>query len=389
MGQVRFRPIGGAAVPKAKSPLVRSEKKLRIGPVVTRAPPSLDDADELMKELERRLGATGRSRERLRQFSVRRFAGPYDHADQLSHLRLVHLTDLHVGRVTPMDVQYAAAEIANLQEPDLVVLTGDFVCHSQLYLDALEDVISRIQAPVVAVLGNHDYWSGAKEVRRALSKGGAELLSNEHTVVTIRNQRLQLVGLDDAYTGHASVADAVRGLRPDLPALGLSHIAEEADALWAHGVPLVLSGHTHAGQVTLARLHELAIGRLAGHKYVHGLYGSRDPQGGDAQGAVYVGAGVGAAVMPLRLGDRGRREVTVFELGHEPGAFAEDHDEQEAKPGRKPSKRKQYKRHAAVVKKQIRRKKRGQVTPSDAPPRPDVEPAPSPNDSDGDGNDGR
>ena len=93
----------------------------------------------------------------------------------------------------------------------------------------------------------------------------------------------------------------------------------------------MLAGHTHGGQVTLARLHEIALGRIAGHKYVHGLYGSRTPKGSNApQGAVYVGAGIGAAVMPLRLGERGKRELTIFELGHAPGTFDEHHAEQAA-----------------------------------------------------------
>jgi predicted MPP superfamily phosphohydrolase len=216
------------------------------------------------------------------------------------------------------------------------VLTGDFVCHSQLYLDQLEEVVRGFEAPVIGVLGNHDHWSGADEVRRALTRGGAEVLCNANTVITLGHERLQVVGLDDAYTGHASREKAVKGLRRDLPTLGLSHIAEEADGLWRHGVPLVLSGHTHAGQVTLARLNELSIGRIAGHRYIHGLYGTRQ-RGVSGQGAVYVGAGIGAAVMPLRLGERGQREVTVFDLGCEPGSFDEHHAEQTPHTGRKPS----------------------------------------------------
>jgi len=141
----------------------------------------------------------------------------------------------------------------------------------------------------------------------------------------------------------------IRALRPDLPVLGLSHIAEEADELWTHGVPLVLSGHTHGGQVTLAGLHELMIGHVVGHRYVHGLYGSRRRE--DPQGSVYVGAGVGAAVVPLRLGERGKREVTFFELGTSPGAFDEHHLEQPALPGRAPTEKQKRARAAAVEKK--------------------------------------
>jgi len=300
-----------------------------------------------------------------RRFGIelRRFAGPATYRDQLSHLRIAHLTDQHVGRITPVEVQLAAIEMTNAEKPDLVLLSGDFVCHSQLYLDQLTQLMRAFQAPVMAVLGNHDHWSGADEVRRALERGGVEVLCNRHTTITLRHERLQVVGLDDAYTGHARRDEAVKGLRHDIPIIALSHIAEEADGLWRHGVPLVLSGHTHAGQVTLARLHEFAVGKLAGHRYVHGLYGSRRHAGQRAHhepaGAVYVGAGIGAAVVPFRFGDRGKREVTMFELGCEPGDFVEHHTEQEPLKGRKPTQRTIARRAAAVLRKRLRRERNG------------------------------
>lgn len=302
--------------------------------------------------------STPSAKARAPRIEVRRFAGPSAFVGRLDRLRIVHLTDLHFGRVTPMAVQREAVRLTNAEKPDLVVITGDFVCHSQLYLDQLVETLRDIEAPTMGVLGNHDHWSGSDEVRAALKRAEVQVLDNAHTVVTLRGQQLQVLGLDDAYTGHARRDDAVRGLRKDLPTLGLSHIAEEADALWQYGVPLVLSGHTHAGQVTFARLHELTLGRLAGHKYVHGLYGTRaayDPQAG---GAVYVGAGIGASVIPFRFGDRGRREVTVFELGQAPGSFDEHHPEQPPLRGRKPSEVVKAKRAAAVLKKREAREKR-------------------------------
>lgn len=303
---------------------------------------------------------------------LRRFAGPRAYRSRLGHARIAHLTDLHVGRVTPYAVQRAAVEMTNAERPDLVVLTGDFVCHSQLWLDQLVEVVSGFEAPTIAVLGNHDHWSGADEVEAALKRGGVDVLRNRNTTVTLGHERLQVVGLDDAYTGHARVEEAVKGLRRDLPTLALSHIAEEADGLWKRGIPLVLAGHTHGGQVTVARLHELSLGKIGGHKYLHGLYGSRDARGNHEDssvqalpsakrgepGAVYVGAGIGAAVMPLRLGDRGKREVTIFELGAEPGALDEHHAEQEPMPGRKPSQAVMAKRAAAVVRKRQLREQR-------------------------------
>jgi predicted MPP superfamily phosphohydrolase len=301
--------------------------------------------------LSSRQAASGKGR-----ILLRRFAGPEAYVDRMSPLRIAHVTDMHVGRVTPHSVQREAVALTNAQHPDLVVITGDFVCHSQLYLDQLTEIIRSFHAPVIGVLGNHDYWAGADEVRLALERSGALVLRNQHTTVTMRHQRLQIVGVDDAYTGHARREEAVKGLRKDIPVLALSHIAEEADGLWRHGVPLVLSGHTHGGQVTLARLHEIVAGKIAGHKYVHGLYGCR--AGRQAEGAVYVGAGIGAAVIPLRLGERGKREITVFELGARPGAFEEHHSEQPALRGRKPTRETIAKRNAQVARKRARRARR-------------------------------
>ncbi len=293
------------------------------------------------------------------RIELRRFAGHALHAEQLSRpLRVAHLTDLHVGRITPMKVQLAAVDMVNRQRPDLVALTGDFVCHGQAFLDELADILRHFDAPMVAVLGNHDHWSGAEQVCRVLESAGVEILSNANTVVSLDGRLLQLVGLDDAYTGHADPARALRGMRTDLPTIGLSHIAEEAEVLWQGGVPLVLSGHTHAGQVTMAGMHEILMGRVAGHRYVHGLYGSRTQ--GAPSGAVYVGAGIGAAMMPLRIGERARREVTIFEIGMRPGAIEEHHEEQPGQAGRPPSARIRARRAARVVKNRQRRERRAE-----------------------------
>lgn len=292
----------------------------------------------------------------LGRIALRRFAGPAAYVPRMDPLRVAHLTDLHVGRVTPFAVQRQARAMVNAERPDLVVVTGDFVCHSQLYLDQLTELMSGFAAPVVAVLGNHDYWAGAEEVALALRRAGVEVLRNQNTILHLRGQAIQLVGLDDAYTGHARRDKAVAGLRRDLPTLALSHIAEEADALWPHGIPLVLSGHTHGGQITLARLHEITLGKIGGHKYLHGLYGTR--QANDNAGAVYVGAGIGAAVMPLRIGERGQREVTLFELGTSPGDFDEHHEEQRPKGGRAVTPAELERRIAKVRRKHVKRSSR-------------------------------
>lgn len=310
----------------------------------------------MLEELSKRMTRAPEGTDHGMRFAVRKFAGPTEFVDTMAPLRVAHVTDQHVGRVTAMKVQKRAVELVNEGAPDLVVLTGDFVCHSLDYLDALTEVVSGFHAPTYAVLGNHDHWSGAEEVRRALAKAGVAVLDNAHTLTVVNGQPVQIVGLDDAYTGHADRERAIKGLRKDVPTIGLSHIAEEADALWARGVPLVLSGHTHAGQVTLAGLHELTIGHFAGHKYVHGLYGDRAATA--PKGSVYVGAGVGAGIVPLRIGERAKREVAFFELGRRVEAVHEPHTEQAPLPGRVPPEWLKKRRAQAVVAKKLRREAR-------------------------------
>src|SRR3569832_2428600 len=115
---------------------------------------------------------------------LRRFAGPRAYRRRLGHARIAHLTDLHVGRVTPFAVQKAAVDMTNAENPDLVVLTGDFVCHSQLWLNQLIDVVSGFKAPAIAVLGNLDHKTNTDKNETTQKRAGVEVLRNRNTTVT-------------------------------------------------------------------------------------------------------------------------------------------------------------------------------------------------------------
>ena len=258
---------------------------------------------------------TGRKDRPRHGLVLRHFAGHARHAEQLDRpLRVAHLTDLHVGLITPHAAQRAAVGLANASGADLVALTGDFVGFGHRYLDRLTAIVAGFEAPVVAVLGNHDHWAGAAIVREALERAGALVLQNAWTEVQVAGTRLQVVGVDDAFTGHADAASSVTGLDARRPTLGLSHVCEEAESLWAAGVPLVLSGHTHAGHVTWGGLNEHVLSGVLGHRFVHGLYGCRlSPTPG---GALYVSAGVGCehaeGIVDLRINCP--PEMTLIEL---------------------------------------------------------------------------
>ena len=269
----------------------------------------------------------GHIRPDARHLAVRRFGGVrafYDSDD--STIRVAHITDQHVGPVTPASLQKAAIGAVNAANPDIVVLTGDYIAYGLDYLEQVREYLAGIHAPTWAVLGNHDHWSGAEEVRRVLSDAGAEVLDNAWTSVEVRGRTIQIVGIDDAVTGHDDIDAATSGLDRSVATIGLSHSAESADELWEHGVEFVMSGHTHSGQFAVARIPELLLGRLAGHRYIHGLYGCRHQE--SHPGAVYVSAGIGSSRVSLRFGDRARPELAIFDLHTHPNTIDEHHTEQ-------------------------------------------------------------
>src|SRR5436190_13084607 len=93
--------------------------------------------------------------------------------------RVVHLTDVHGGPTTPRQFLAEVARRVRELEPDLVVLTGDYVNASTFYAGRITELVLQLPQPCVAVLGNHDHWTDAKRVRRALEAGGARVLQNE------------------------------------------------------------------------------------------------------------------------------------------------------------------------------------------------------------------
>ncbi|HVE85756.1 MAG TPA: metallophosphoesterase [Myxococcales bacterium] len=207
-------------------------------------------------------------------------------------VRIGHLSDLHVRTGVKPRRLHAAVEMLNGLRPDLVVLTGDYVCMSPRPLPELTAALKALQAPAYAVLGNHDHWSGAGAVRAALERAGVDVLQNEHRVVRAAGSTLHLVGVDDSVTGHDDPERAFDGVPEGATLVALSHDPKSADHLHAYRPALILSGHTHGGQVFIRRLTPF-MARRAGIKYLSGFF--------EVNGAVlYVNRGLGAS-LPIRF----------------------------------------------------------------------------------------
>ncbi len=225
-------------------------------------------------------------------------------------VRIAHLTDLHVGLLTPHKHIRAAVAAAQAAHPDLVLLTGDFLCYSPRFVERLGELLHGLDMPVYAVLGNHDYWTDADGARRVLEKNGYTVLRNQHTRLDLRGAPLHIVGIDDAVTNHADAAKAFHGLASNAgksdggSRIVLTHVPSEADRAASYGPALMLAGHTHGGHVNLGRVTQ----RLAARWGVHYLAGFYRVDGS----LLYVNRGVGSSSVPIRAG--APSEVAVFTL---------------------------------------------------------------------------
>ena len=229
-------------------------------------------------------------------------------APEFAGYRIGLVTDLHHGPAVPTWwLEHVAERVAGLRL-DLVALGGDFVSHAKSDLEGLDGVLTRFAASdgVVAVLGNHDHWVGAQAVARVVERAGIELLENRHRVLRRGHAALAVAGVGDFKHGAIRLEEALRGVGSAVPRVLLSHSPDLIEYVPAElRVDLMLSGHTHNGQLHWPWLGPLSVPSQFGGKYLHGL----KRVGGTW---LYVSAGVGTAAIPLRWGNPPELPVIVL-----------------------------------------------------------------------------
>lgn len=240
---------------------------------------------------------------------VHRYEVPVTGLDPaLSGLKIVQLSDLHVGMLTPHAFIRGAVERARAEQPDLVVMTGDYVCYSPKYVPMLGEVVAGFEVPTVCVLGNHDYWTDGQGVQKTLAKNGYDVLRNQHTRLTVKGAPLTVVGVDDAVTRQSDVERAFLGLKPPAETgearLVLTHVPSTFPQIAAYGPSLALAGHTHGGHVHIPGVTDRVFKRL-GSPYLKGFYRKDDS-------LLYVNSGIGSSSVPIRAG--APSEIAVFTL---------------------------------------------------------------------------
>jgi predicted MPP superfamily phosphohydrolase len=233
------------------------------------------------------LGRVGVSRHAVALEPARRLARP---------LRIAFASDFHAGPTTDpalFDELLAALE---REQPDLLLLGGDYVSFDARHVDALQAFLRAARAPLgtFAVLGNHDIWNGRARIEATLAAAGVEVLVNRSAALPAPYAQVSVCGIDDPWTGAPSAARTFA--QAGAVRIYLMHSPDGLFRLDGQRYDLGLAGHTHGGQI--ARRDGVPLFRPSGpcsREYSHGRYEIA------GNGPLVVGRGIGCAGIPLRL----------------------------------------------------------------------------------------
>jgi len=207
------------------------------------------------------------------------------------------LADLHHGPFVGIEFIREAVTLTNLLAPDIIALVGDYAhtggkAHTEL--PPCLAALSSLSAPlgVFAVPGNHDMQRGGAVYRELIAGTPLADLTNRNQLVTVNGEQLWLAGVDDLWWGKPDLSHALAGIPANAAVVLLSHNPDFAELRPDARVGLMLSGHTHGGQVYLGKAPW--VPSRFGEKYRYGLV-----QG--PASSVFVSRGLGEAGVPLRI----------------------------------------------------------------------------------------
>ncbi|MFN8608591.1 MAG: metallophosphoesterase [Vulcanimicrobiota bacterium] len=243
---------------------------------------------------------------------------------ELEGLRVVMMADWHCSPTCRPGELFPAIQLANSCQPDLVLLPGDFVSRSSRYFHEAAELAAQLRPRLpggkLVSWGNHDHWEGLEIGSAELQRAGCQILTNrslllrpDRSFATEGERGLWLCGLDDLWAGQPDLVGTLSGLS-NCPRLVMSHNPDLAEEQSGARVDLMLSGHTHGGQIRVPALGTPVLPSRYGQKYASGwVEGPHYP--------VYVTRGVGtSASVPVRLGVP--PEVTLFILRRGPRGLA-------------------------------------------------------------------
>ena len=227
--------------------------------------------------------------------------------------RLVFISDIHAGPTLSWTYLDRVAQRIEALRPHALLLGGDYLTTSARALDGLLARLAPIPAPggKFAVLGNHDHDFDTHALHRHFAQAGITLLVNEGARIELGTTSIWVAGIDDYRRGRPDLARALEGRAAGEFRLLLSHNPDFVCELAPGAVDVMLSGHTHAGQICPFGTAVVSNSEF-GMKYLAGLV-----TGGPCP--VYVSRGIGTVQIALRWA--AQAEITVLEIGGDTTGF--------------------------------------------------------------------
>ncbi|MBP2098326.1 metallophosphoesterase [Enterococcus rivorum] len=224
-------------------------------------------------------------------------------------LKIVQLSDIHIQENYSIEQLEKIVTKTNALKPDIVTFTGDLFDNYAEYgpTEQVAQTLNKLSAPLgkFAIFGNHDYGGGAVRIYPdILAAAGFQLLQNSGTTVSLQNgQSIYIGGLDDALLGSPSIPDALANKNSNDYTILLSHEPDAVDLFSTEDIQLILSGHSHGGQV---KIPFFPIKNIMAEKYFAGFYKLSEKT------TLFVNTGLGTTAIPVRLGVP--PEITLFNV---------------------------------------------------------------------------
>lgn len=232
----------------------------------------------------------------------------YDLSNSNNKIKIVQLTDLHINKLKSF--HKAIANKINQELPDLICITGDSVNNNKglPVLNQFLDLISK-EIPKVVILGNKEYAGKVNidSFRTLIKKHNGRLLINESLKFSAADRDLVIIGVDDFIGGYPDFTNASAKYDSSEEAILLNHCPQYSDEIallneiQKVNIKLILSGHTHGGQITF--LGKAFYKPRGSGRFLRGWYKLNDIR-------MYVSKGIGTKYIPIRMGSRA--EATIF-----------------------------------------------------------------------------
>jgi predicted MPP superfamily phosphohydrolase len=216
-------------------------------------------------------------------------------------LRIAVIGDIHTGGPFIDERKLKRiVELTNQQNPDLIVLLGDYMSSNSWHGHRVEPEVTAaglkdLRSPlgVYAVLGNHDWWYNGEKVRRAFEQNGIRVLEDEVAEIKWKNKSFWLAGLADLMTRPQHVSETIAQAPNGATIIALAHNPDIFPRL-PQTVPLLLAAHTHGGQVNIPLIGTPIVPSRFGRKYTAGHVFEN---GHD----MFVTTGIGTSILPVRF----------------------------------------------------------------------------------------